>query len=154
MPPKLFHILEDFKPISMGRVSKMETKQRSRMQMDKVKDFVKELCRYSGEDEAFEKQFMTALTADEEIYEELAYYMEHGNFACQAKVQGYTVVDIMIWQMDHFKARLDRDNTGTRQNPDRMVLLAFDTLLKMRTEPEKYAAKMRQETGTDYEGKY
>lgn len=122
--------------------------------MDKIKDFVKKLCRYGGENEEFETQFLAALSADEEILSELIYYMEHGDFACRTKVQGYTVVDIMIWQMDHFKARLDRDNTGTRQNPDRMVLLAFDTLLKMRKEPEKYAAKMRQETGTDYEGKY
>lgn len=122
--------------------------------MDKIKDFVNKLCRYGGEDETFEAQFLSALSADEEIRSELTYYMEHGDFACMANVQGYTVVDIMVWQMDHFKARLDRDNTGTRQNPDRMVLLAFDTLLKMRKEPEKYAAKMRQETGTDYEGKY
>lgn len=122
--------------------------------MDRIKEFVKKLCRYGGEDEEFEMQFWAALTADEEILAELTYYMEHGDFACRAKVQEYTVVDIMIWQMDHFKARLDRDNTGTRQNPNRMVLLAFDTLLKMRKEPEKYAAKMRQETGTDYEGKY
>lgn len=122
--------------------------------MDRIKEFVQRLCQYGGEDEEFETQFLAALSADEEILAELTYYMDHGDFACQAKVQGYTVVDIMIWQMDHFKARLDRDNTGTRQNPDRMVLLAFDTLLKMREEPEKYTAKMRQETGTDYEGKY
>lgn len=122
--------------------------------MDRIKEFVHKLCQYGGEGEEFEMQFLAALSADEEILTELTYYMEHGDFACQAKVQGYTVVDIMIWQMDHFKARLDRDNTGTRQNPDRMVLLAFDTLLKMRKAPEKYAAKMRQETGTDYEGKY
>ncbi len=122
--------------------------------MDRIKEFVKNLCRYGGEDEEFEAQFLAELSSDEEILAELTYYMDHGDFACQAKVQGYTVVDIMIWQMDHFKARLDRDNTGTRQNPDRMVLLAFDTLLKMRKEPEKYTAKMRQETGTDYEGKY
>lgn len=122
--------------------------------MNRINEFVHKLCQYGGEDEEFETQFLAALSADEEILAELTYYMEHGDFACQAKVQGYTVVDIMIWQMDHFKARLDRDNTGTRQNPDRMVLLAFDTLLKMRKAPEKYAAKMRQETGTDYEGKY
>lgn len=122
--------------------------------MDRIKEFVQRLCQYGGEDEEFETQFLAALSADEEILAELTFYMDHGDFACQAKVQGYTVVDIMIWQMDHFKARLDRDNTGTRQNPDRMVLLAFDTLLKMREEPEKYTAKMRQETGTDYEGKY
>lgn len=122
--------------------------------MNRINEFVHKLCQYGGEGGEFEMQFLAALSADEEILTELTYYMEHGDFACQAKVQGYTVVDIMIWQMDHFKARLDRDNTGTRQNPDRMVLLAFDTLLKMRKAPEKYAAKMRQETGTDYEGKY
>ena len=45
------------------------------------------------------------------------------NFACKAKIEGYTVVDIMVWQMDHFKARLDVDNSGTRQNGDRMLVL-------------------------------
>lgn len=121
---------------------------------EKLQDFVKELCRCGGENEAFEKQFLAALLADGEICQEFVYYMEHQDFACRAKVQGYTVVDVMVWQMDHFKARLDRDNTGTRENPARMVLLAFDTLLRMRREPEKYVGKMIQETGTDYEGKY
>ena len=121
---------------------------------EKLQEFVKELCRCGGENEIFEEQFLAALLEDDEICQEFIYYMERRDFACKANVQGYTVVDIMVWQMDHFKARLDRDNAGTRENPARMVLLAFDTLLKMRREPEKYVEKMRQETGTDYEGKY
>jgi len=121
---------------------------------EKLRYFVHELCYYGCEDEAFEKQFVTALSQDKEVEEELAYYMEYKNFACKTKVQGYTVVDIMIWQMDHFKARLDRDNTGTRQNKDRMVLLAFDTLLKMRKDPQSYVSRMQEETGTDYPDKY
>ena len=112
------------------------------------------LCYYAGEDETFLEQFWKALMNSEGVYEEFVYYLTNQTFLCQYKVEGYSVVDIMIWQMDHFKAWLDRDNIGTRQNPDRMVLLAFDTLLKMRKEPEKYTSKMRQETGTDYEGKY
>ncbi|NBJ92822.1 hypothetical protein [Parablautia muri] len=116
--------------------------------------FIQSLCQYAGEDEAFAKGFWEQLKEDEEIYQELVYYMEHGNFACKAKIQGYTVVDVMVWQMDHFKARLDRDNSGTRQNGDRMLLLAFDTLLNMRREPEKYIRKMSGETGTDYPDKY
>lgn len=116
--------------------------------------FISELCRYAGEDKTFEEDFRSRLTADEEIYQEFVYYMEHGNFACKAKVAGYTVVDIMVWQMDHFKAWLDRDTVGTKQNGDRMLLLAFDTLLKMRKDPEPYIQKMQGETGTDYQGKY
>lgn len=116
--------------------------------------FIGELCRYAGEDKIFADAFWGKLKEDEEIYEEFSYYLEHGNFACKAKVEGYTVVDVMVWQMDHFKARLDRDNSGTRQNGDRMLLLAFDTLLNMRKEPEKYILKMSGETGTDYPDKY
>lgn len=124
------------------------------MNEQKLLYFISELCRYAGEDNAFEEDFRSRLTADEEIYEEFVYYMENGNFACKAKVEGYTVVDIMVWQMDHFKAWLDRDTAGTKQNGDRMLLLAFDTLLKMRKDPEPYICKMQGETGTDYQGKY
>ena len=124
------------------------------MNEQKLLYFISELCRYAGEDKAFEEDFRSRLTADEEICQEFVYYMEHGNFACKAKVEGYTVVDIMVWQMDHFKAWLDRDTVGTKQNGDRMLLLAFDTLLKMRKDPEPYIQKMQGETGTDYQGKY
>ena len=125
-----------------------------KLKEDLIFAFVKELCRYAGEDDAFADAFWKKLQADEEICEEFLYYIEHGNFACKAKVAGYTVVDVMVWQMDHFKARLDRDNSGTRQNGDRMLLLAFDTLLAMKEKPEKDIRKMTEETGTDYPDKY
>ena len=124
------------------------------MKEDLIFDFIKELCRFAGEEETFADVFWKKLQEDDEIREEFLYYIEHGNFACRAKVVGYTVVDVMVWQMDHFKARLDRDNSGTRQNGDRMLLLAFDTLLDMRKEPDKYILKMTEETGTDYPDKY
>lgn len=124
------------------------------MQEETVFAFIQSLCQYAGEDGEFAESFWERIKADKEIYQELVYYMEHGNFACKAKIQGYTVVDVMVWQMDHFKARLDRDNSGTKQNGDRMVLLAFDTLLNMRKEPESYILKMSGETGTDYPDKY
>ena len=52
--------------------------------------FIKELCRYAGEDDAFARRFWEKLSADEEIYREFLYYIANGNFACQAKVEGYT----------------------------------------------------------------
>lgn len=124
------------------------------MEDKKIDMWIASLCAYAGENEEFARDFAQRLKADEEICREFCAYMETGSFACQAKIQGYTVVDVMVWQMDHFKARLDRDNTGTRQNGDRMLLLAFDTLLKMRGDPDTYIQKMQSETGTDYPDKY
>lgn len=115
---------------------------------------IQELCDRCGQSDAFLEEFANALLADEEICREFVFYMEHGTFACRAKVEGYTIVDIMVWQMDHFKAWLDRDNSQTKQDADQMLLKAFCTFLAMKKAPDPYIRKMRYETGTDYPDKY
>ena len=124
------------------------------MERERIESYVGKLCTQAGESREFYRNFCENLFADEEICREFVHYMENGNFACQAKVGGYTVVDVMIWQIDHFKAWLDRDTSGTGRNSGRMLLLAFDTLLKMKKDPAPYVQKMQSETGTDYEGKF
>lgn len=119
-----------------------------------IREYIDRLCENAGEDQSFAEDFYERLTADQEILQEFVSYVESGNFACRAKVCDYTVVDVMVWQIDHFKAWLDRDTTGTKQNKDKMLLNAFDILLKMKQNPESYIQKMQLETGTDYEGKY
>lgn len=112
------------------------------------------LCYYAGADEAFLEEFWQRMTQSEGVYQEFTYYLEHQNFLCAYKVEGYSVVDIMVWQMDHFKAQMDRGRDDMKDNGDKMLLMAFDTMLKMEREPAKYVDLMQTETGTDYEGKY
>ena len=120
----------------------------------KAYDWAKALCYYAGKDEAFLEQFWKALTQSEGVYQEFVYYLEHQNFLCSYQIQGYSLVDIMVWQIDHFKAEMDRRDPGMGQNGDKMVLLAFDTLLKMRKNPGKYVRALQGETGTDYPEKF
>ena len=129
-------------------------REKTQMNEKGIREYIDRLCENAGEDQSFAEDFYERLTADQEILQEFVSYMESGNFACRAKVCDYTVVDVMIWQIDHFKAWLDRDTTGTKQNKDKMLLNAFDVLLKMKQNPESYIQKMQLETGTDYEGKY
>lgn len=121
---------------------------------EKAYEWAKALCHYAGEDEEFLKKFWNMLVKSEGIYQEFLYYMEHQNFSCAYKVAGYSLIDIMIWQMDHFKAQLDRDRSAMKSNGDRMLLMAFDTMLKMEKDPEHYVNLMLNETGTDYPGKF
>ncbi|MCM1047920.1 MAG: hypothetical protein NC433_05805 [Clostridiales bacterium] len=116
--------------------------------------FAQALCQYAGEDNEFLEGFWDLLINSEDIYNEFVYYMENSNFLCKYKVAGYTVVDIMVWQMDHFKAQMDRGHYDMKQNGDKMLLRAFDTMLKMEKQPDKYVRLLQTETGTDYEGKY
>ena len=112
------------------------------------------LCHYAGEDEEFLNYFWSMLTQSEGVRREFDHYLEYQNFLCEYKVSGYSVVDIMVWQMDHFKAQMDRGRDDMKNNGDKMLLMAFDTMLKMEKEPERYVNLMQTETGTDYPDKY
>ncbi len=41
-----------------------------------------------------------------------------------------------------------------KDNGDKMLLMAFDTMLQMEQDPMRYISRMQSETGTDYPGKY
>ena len=125
----------------------------TRARIENAAAFAANLCMYAGEDQAFYDAFWRRLLAHPDILSEFVYYREHESFSCKKKVSGKTVVDIMIWQIDHFKAHLDRD-PQMRCNKDKMVLYAFDTMTKMAEKPELFEGKMEGETGTDFVGKY
>ena len=112
------------------------------------------LCYYAGKDEAFLERFFEMLTASEGVSGEFLYYLDHHNFLCRYQVAGYSLIDIMVWQMDHFKAQLDRDREGMKSNGDQMLLEAFHTMLLMERDSQYYVNLMQTETGTDYVGKY
>ena len=116
--------------------------------------WAKALCYYAGESEEFLERFWKELNESEGVYREFGYYLENQAFLCEYKVEGYSVVDIMVWQMDHFKAEMDRGHDDMKQNGDKMLLMAFDTMLKMEKQPDKYVRLMQSETGTDYPEKY
>ena len=117
-------------------------------------NWAKALCYYAGESDAFLEQFWENLMQSEGVYREFVYYLEHQNFLCEYQIEGYSLVDIMVWQMDHFKAQLDRGKDDMKNNADKMLLMAFDTMLKMERDPMRYIRRMQSETGTDYPGKF
>lgn len=112
------------------------------------------LCHYAGEGETFLQEFWQMLTQSEGVFREFTYYLEHQDFLCEYKIAGYSVVDLMVWQMDHFKAQMDRGRDDMKNNGDKMLLMAFHTMLKMERDPERYVNLLQTETGTDYPEKY
>lgn len=124
------------------------------LEFERISGFARELGARAGMGEEFLGSFLQKLGQDTEVLAEFGYYAEHNQFAGRIKVNGYGIVDVLVWQIDHFKAWLDRDNTQTKENGNAMLLRAFDTFLDMRKCPEKYVRAMESETGTDYPDKY
>lgn len=125
---------------------------------DELIKYIEDECKeFDGGAEV--KEVLTRLLSDgsvesAEVIKELEYYAQKKDFLCESSVRGYTIVDIMIWQMDHFKAYLDRDSVAKRGNKSEMIMRAFLTFLLMKKDPDKYLRPLTEESGSDYDGKF
>lgn len=119
-----------------------------------LESFACNLAMAAGKNRQEAIAFWSELSKDDEILEEFAYFIANQKFLCKYKVAGYTIVDILVWQVDHFKAHLDRFSAGNKYDHDRLVFSAFEVLLDMRKRPKFYTDKLQGETGTDYASKF
>lgn len=117
-----------------------------------LSEIVRNLSMQAGFGLDYADDLSDRLRRSESILDEFIYYIKTGDFKCSYRVLELTIVDIMVWQIDHFKSHLDRDDNIIKNNPAVMVLKAFDTMLKMEQNPQKYMHEFVTETGTDYEG--
>ena len=104
---------------------------------EKALEFARALCKYSNQDEAFCEEFLRRLEESPALYKEFEYYLEHQDFLCEMNIQGITVPDILVWQVDKFKAGIDEGRFELKYNAD----------------PSKYLENFRTVTGSDYEDK-
>lgn len=118
-----------------------------------LEEYVLNLCRKAGEPEGSDKAFLKMMESDERLMREFEYYAEHNDFACGLKIDGLTVVDILVWQVDRFKAAIDEGRFELKYNGPHMVLSAFYTMGDVIKNPERYKERFNCETGSDYPGK-
>ncbi len=116
-------------------------------------EYAKDLCERAFEEEGVLDAFWKRISAYPEVMREFDFYREHNDFLCELKVSGITVADILVWQIDRFKAALDEGKFALKYNGPHMVLAAFYTMCDVIDEPSKYTSRFSSETGTDYEGK-
>lgn len=119
-----------------------------------IKNIINEMCAEAGYDNDFADRFISSIMADDSLLKEFITYIFTKKFSCENKVRGYSVVDVLVWQMDHFKVFLDREQDMIKNNECAMLLNAFDTFMKMKKEPDKYVDMLTGESGSDYDGKF
>lgn len=125
-----------------------------RITREQIRNFTQKACHENGLSEAFFTNFWKNLSERDDIYKEYVYYLVKKEFLGEVTIEGYQLLDVLIWQMDGFKSKLDRADKGMKNNEAKMILSAFDTFLKMAKAPEEYIKHMQQDTGTDYPDKF
>lgn len=119
-----------------------------------VKDIVYEMSEKANLDNDFSNEFFNNIINDPPVLNEFLTYLAEGRFTCENTAYGYNVVDILVFQMDHFKAFMDRGLYSMQNNECEMLLKAFDTFMKLKKDPDKILRLLKEESGSDYDGKF
>ena len=131
-----------------------EEQERLSKAMETLHDYVLELAGRAGKTPEYGEELWGRIKESAGVLRELAYFHDYGSFYGKYQVAGYSLTDILVWQVDHFKAYMDRHEEMNRYRTERLLLESLDVMLKMEKEPEPYVAKMQGETGTDFADKY
>ena len=84
-----------------------------------------ELAEYAGATVEDVEEFWNELVTVPELLREYAYYHDTGEVLCEYRIEGYSVADIMVWQIDHFRAHMDRVFTNNKNNKNKLVYETF-----------------------------
>jgi len=119
----------------------------------KLSEIITEMTEAAGLDETFAKDFSANLAKDSDMCEEFVNYIKTGQFSGKNVVEGYSIIDILVWQVDHFKLGMDQGKFAMKNNECLMILKAFESMFKMKNDPQKYVRLLTEETGQDLEAK-
>lgn len=117
--------------------------------LEELHRFVAELSARSELGEEYGEKLWSEIVQSEGVLKELAYYHDTGEFWCGYSIAGFTLADILVWQVDHFKAYMDRHEQMNRYRKERLFLESLEIMLKMEKDPAPYIEKMRCESGQD-----
>lgn len=112
-------------------------------------EYILELAVQAGEDREYGETLWQEICGSAGLLQELAYYHDYGEFLCRYQVAGYTLADVLVWQVDHFKLYMDRPMDMNRYRRERLLLAAFHTLARLEKEPASLTGKIQAETGQD-----
>jgi hypothetical protein len=118
---------------------------------DALHNFILNLAKKAGKDEAFGEDLWSRMLRSEGVLKELAYYHDTGSFWDGYEVAGFHLTDIIVWQVDHFKAYMDRHDEMNRYRTERLFVESLDIMLQMEKDPDPFIRKMREESGTDFD---
>ncbi len=127
----------------------MNQKEQLEQALAVLQNFVYTKAEQAGKDKEYAEKLWQGIRQSEGLLQELAYYHDYGELLCKYTAAGYTLADVLVWQVDHFKLYMDRPEDMNRYRQPRLILSAFDTMLQMEKSPEQFINKMRYETGQD-----
>ena len=90
--------------------------------------------------------YILSIGGTEGVLRELTYWCKTGSLLGEFAPGGITISDAIAWQVDHFKAYMDREENN-RWHRERLFLQSLETLLDINDGDTQVLGKIRGESG-------
>ncbi len=115
----------------------------------KVYEALQALCQAAGESADWGNTLWSGLLGDGALMEEMVYYLEHHCFLGTVCVEGYTLIDLFVFEMDIYNLIADSGKNTESCNKEAMVLRAFWAMLDMKRDPVRFKKRLSDGFGMD-----
>lgn len=107
------------------------------------------MCEYAGKDRKWGDALWAELLEDAELLDEFKYYIVHHTLQGNVKVEGYSLLDMYVKQLDLYNVFSDVGKNTEACNKGAMLLDAFYMMTQMKKDPAHYKKIMEEGQGMD-----
>lgn len=115
----------------------------------KLMEAVRALSDAVGNSEEWFNCFWQGIIENQYVYDELLYYIDHDDFLCEYTIDGYSIVDLFVWQMSNYNLLHDTGRNDSSCCKEAMVLYAFDAMVKMAKDRLTYQNRIQSDMRLD-----
>lgn len=115
----------------------------------KVYGMLQDLCDYCGEKESWCDELWGYMIHNDELYEEFVYFIVNRSLMGKMNVEGYTLIDLYVKQIDMYNVRNDLGKNPIFCMKEDMVLRSFLMMGRLLETPETYKKKLEDGFGMD-----
>lgn len=115
----------------------------------KVYGMLQNLCDYCNEKDSWCDELWGYMLQNDELYEEFVYFIVNRSLMGKMNVEGYTLIDLYVKQIDMYNVRNDLGKNPIYCMKEDMVLRSFLMMGRLLEAPETYKKKLEDSFGMD-----
>ncbi len=115
----------------------------------KAYEALQEVGRQAGKEAGFLDGLWTDLCADEELFTEFIYYLEHHSIKDEIKCRGYGLTDLYFYLMRRYEIRQDIGKNYGDCDKEALVLDTFAMMVELKKDPDPVIRRLEEGLGMD-----
>ena len=115
----------------------------------KVYGMLQNLCDYCNEKDSWCDELWGYMLQNDGLYEEFVYFIVNRSLMGKMNVEGYTLIDLYVKQIDMYNVRNDLGKNPIFCMKEDMVLRSFLMMGRLLEAPETYKKKLEDSFGMD-----